>query len=87
MAPTQFHPSYQLGLAYSAAEQWAPAAEAFETSTTIDPTFAYAHYYAGLAYSKIRQVSRMATHFEYFLKLAPDAPERSAVVTLMRRVR
>lgn len=87
MAPDEFHPNYQLGLAYSAADQMAPAAEAFEKAAAIDPTFAYTHYYAGLAYSKLRQVSRMATHLEYFLKLAPEAPERPAVVTLMRRVR
>lgn len=87
MASDQFHPHYQLGLALSAAEQWERAAEAFERATTIDPTFAYGHYYAGLSYSNIKQISKMSTHFEYFLKLAPDAPERTAVATLMRRVR
>lgn len=87
MASDQFHPNYQLGLAHAAAEQWERAAEAFEKASTIDPGFAYAHYYAGLAYSHIKQVSKMATHFESFLKLAPEAPERTAVTTLMRRVR
>lgn len=87
MASDQFHPNYQLGLAHASAEQWERAADAFETASTIDPRFAYAHYYAGLAYSHIKQVSKMATHFEYFLKLAPEAPERAAVATLMRRVR
>lgn len=87
MASDQFHPHYQLGLAHAATEQWERAAEAFERASTIDPGFAYAHYYAGLAYSNVRQVSKMSTHFEYFLKLAPEAPERTAVVTLMRRVR
>jgi tetratricopeptide (TPR) repeat protein len=87
MAPDQFHPSYQYGLALSGAEQWAPAAAAFEKATTIDPAHAYAHYYAGLAYSKVRRVDLMARHFEYFLKLAPEAPERAAVTALMRSVR
>jgi tetratricopeptide (TPR) repeat protein len=87
MAPDDFFPNYQLGLAYSAAEQWEQAADAFEKASTIDPNFAYAHYYAGLAYSKGKRVSRMATHFEYFRKLAPNAPEGPAVETLMRRVR
>lgn len=87
MASDQFHPNYQLGLAHAAAEQWERAAEAFETASSIDPGFAYAHYYAGLAYSHIKQVSKMATHFESFLTLAPQAPERTAVATLMRRVR
>ena len=87
LAPDQFHPNYQLGLAQSAAEQWEPAAAAFEKASSIDPASAYAHYFAGLAYSRLRQIDRMATHFEYFLKLAPNAPEQPAVMALMRSVR
>jgi tetratricopeptide (TPR) repeat protein len=87
MAPEAFYPRYQLGMAYSTAEKWEPAAEAFDKAAAIDPSFAYAHYYAGLAYSKLNRVSRMATHFEDFLKLAPEAPERPAVQSLMRTVR
>jgi tetratricopeptide (TPR) repeat protein len=87
LSPDQFHPNYQLGLAQSAAEQWEPAAAAFEKATAIDPGFAYAHYYAGLAYSRQKQIDRMATHLEYFLKLAPNAPERPAVIALMQSVR
>jgi tetratricopeptide (TPR) repeat protein len=87
LAPDQFHPNYQLGLAQSAAEQWAPAAAAFEKASGIDPASAYAHYFAGIAYSRLRQIDRMATHLEYFLKLAPNAPEQAAVMSLMRSVR
>ncbi len=87
IAPGEFFPNYQLGLAQSAAEQWEPSAKAFEQALTIDPSFAYAHYYAGLAYSRLSQVDRVATHFEYFLKLAPEAPERPAVMSLMRTLR
>ena len=87
LAPDQFHPNYQLGLARSAAEQWEPAAAAFEKASSIDPASAYAHYFAGLAYSRLRQIDRMATHLEYFLKLAPNAPEQAAVIALMRSVR
>ena len=87
LAPADFHPHYQLGLAYSTAEQWEPAAAALEKATSINPAHAYAHYFAGLAYSRLRQLDRMATHLEYFLKLAPDAPERTAVMSLMRSVR
>ena len=87
LAPAEFHPHYQLGLAYSAAEQWEPAAAALEKAASLNPAHAYAHYFAGLAYSRLRQLDRMATHLEYFLKLAPDAPERSAVMSLMRSVR
>jgi tetratricopeptide (TPR) repeat protein len=87
MAPDQFHPNYQLGLAYSAAEQSERAAAALAKAAAIDPTFAYAHYYAGLAYSKTKQLDQMGTHLEYFLKLAPKAPERPAVEALMRSLR
>jgi tetratricopeptide (TPR) repeat protein len=87
MAPDQFHPNYQLGLAQSAAEQSEPAAAAFAKAAAIDPSFAYAHYYAGLAFSKLKQLDRMGTHLEYFLKLAPNAPERPAVEALMRNLR
>src|SRR6187551_3181798 len=87
LAPDQFHPNYQLGLAQSAAEQWEPAAAAFEKASSIDPASAYAHYYAGLAYSRLQQLDRMATQLEYFLKLAPNAPERPAVMALMQSIR
>jgi tetratricopeptide (TPR) repeat protein len=87
LEPDQFHPHYQLGLAHAAIEQWEQAAAAFEKAATINPSFAYAHYHAGLAYSRRRQLDRMATHLEYFLKLAPEAPERAAVTSLMRSVR
>lgn len=87
LAPDQFHPNYQLGLALSAAEQWEPAAVAFEKASGIDQASAYAHYYAGISYSRLRQIDRMAAHLEYFLKLAPNAPEQAAVMSLMRSVR
>jgi hypothetical protein len=48
---------------------------------------AYAHYYAGMAYNKAKRVDLMATHFERFLKLAPAAPERPVVESVMRTVR
>ena len=87
LAPDSFHPNYQLGLAQSAAEQWEPAAAAFEKASSIDPAFAYAHYYGGLAYSRLSRIDQMATHLEYFLKLAPNAPEQPAVMALLRSVR
>ena len=87
LAPDQFHPNYQLGFAHSAAEQWEPAAAAFEKASGIDPASAYAHYYAGLAYSRLKRIDQMAIHFEYFLKLAPNAPEQPAVMALLRSVR
>ena len=78
---------YQLGLVKMRREDWAGSAEAFERAAQSNPAFAYAHYYAGLAYSRIQRLDRVAAHFEQFLKLAPDAPERSAVMSIMRTLR
>lgn len=87
LSPNDFHAHYQLGLALRAAENWQGSAEAFERAATIAPTFAYAHYYAGLSYSRVQRIDRTAEHFQYFLKLAPMAPERLAVESIMRTLR
>lgn len=82
-----FHVSYQTGLVKAARMEWAGAAAAFERAALLQPTFAYAHYYAGLAYSNIRRPDQVALHFERFLSLAPNAPERPAVLSIMRTIR
>jgi hypothetical protein len=51
------------------------------------PDFAYAHYYAALAYQRQRQLPKTAEHFDAFLRLAPDAPERSAVIAILRTIK
>jgi tetratricopeptide (TPR) repeat protein len=78
---------YQLGLVYSKRSEWAQAAQAFDRAAQIDQAYAYAHYYGGLAYYRAGRPDRMATHFEQFLKAAPEAPERPEVLQLMRTVR
>lgn len=78
---------YQLGLVESARNMHPQAAEAFAKAAELDPQMAYAHYEAGMAYYKAKRVDRMAVHFENFLKLAPDAPEKPAVQSIMRTVR
>jgi tetratricopeptide (TPR) repeat protein len=86
--PTRdFHALYQLGLAKSRRDDWTGAFEAFERAAALNPGFAYAHYYAGLAASRIQRPDRMAVHFEQFLQMAPNAPERAAVMSIMRTVR
>lgn len=86
-APASFHAQYQLGLAKAEFSDWAGCAEAFHRAAELNPGFAYAHYYAGLSYSRIRRADRTSEHFERFLKLAPSAPERGAVESLMRTLR
>jgi len=86
-APGSFHANYQLGLVKAKMNDWAGAAEAFGQAAEIDPSFAYAHYYAGIANSRIKRADLTAVHLERFVKLAPMAPERPAVETLLRTLR
>jgi tetratricopeptide (TPR) repeat protein len=86
-APDHFHAHYQLGLAKARFEDWAGCADAFARAVELNPGFAYAHYYAGLSYSRIKRADRTSEYFERFLKLAPNAPERAAIETLMRTLR
>ncbi len=78
---------YQLGTVLARFEDWGGAAEAFRRVAELDPGFAYAHYFAGLSYSRVGRADRTSEHFERFLRLAPKAPERPAVETLMRTLR
>ena len=78
---------YQLGLSASKAGDWGTAAVAFSETVGLKPDFAYAHYYAALASQRQRQLSKAAQHFEAFLRLAPEAPERQAVQAIMRSLK
>jgi len=78
---------YQLGLVEAARNNQQQAAEAFAKAAELDPQMANAHYEAGMAFYKAKRVDRMAVYFENFLKLAPDAPEKPAVQSIMRTMR
>jgi tetratricopeptide (TPR) repeat protein len=78
---------YQLGLAASKASDWGTAVSGFTKTLELKPDFAYAHYYAALAYQRQRQLSKTAEHFDAFLRLAPDAPERGAVMAILRTIK
>lgn len=86
-APDSFFAQYQLGLVRAQQEDWAGSADAFERASQIDPAFAYAHYNAGVAYSRVKRADQTAAHFQTFVKLAPKAPERAAVESIMRTLR
>jgi tetratricopeptide (TPR) repeat protein len=47
------------------------------------PSLAYAYYWRGQAYHRKKQVARMAEDYRAFLRLAPDAPEATAVRALL----
>lgn len=78
---------YQLGMVLEARDDRPGAADAFVKATQANPQMAYAHYYAAMNYYEAKRIDRMATYFENFLKLAPNAPERPAVESIMRTVR
>lgn len=78
---------YQLGLSASKASDWGTAVAGFTKAIELKPDFAYAHYYAALAYQRQRQLPKTAEHFDAFLRLAPDAPERSAVAAILRTIK
>jgi tetratricopeptide (TPR) repeat protein len=77
----------QLGLVLAKQEAWKEAAAAFDRAAELDPSYAYAYYYAGLMHYRGGRPDLMASRFERFLKLAPDAPERPEVLQTMRAIR
>jgi tetratricopeptide (TPR) repeat protein len=87
MAATLPDVHYQLGLVLATRQDWNGAAAAFDRAAELNPGYAYAHYYGGLMHYRATRPDRMAIHFEQFLKLAPDAPERPEVLQIMRTVR
>jgi tetratricopeptide (TPR) repeat protein len=84
MAPDLPQAHFQLGLVLARAQQWAEAAAAFDAASERQPNNAYAHYYGGMMHYRANRVDRMAVHFEQFLKLAPEAPERPEVLSIMK---
>ena len=87
LTPRVAQAQFQVGLAEAQQRNYSPAATAFEAAVALDPASAYAHYYAGLSYYRAERIDLMAKYFESFLKLAPNAPERSQVESIMRTVR
>jgi tetratricopeptide (TPR) repeat protein len=75
---------FQRGLALAGQQNFGEAAAAFQKATDLDPNWAAAHYNAGIAFSKARRPDQTATHFQTFLRLAPQAPERGEVQSIMR---
>ena len=67
--------------------QYAAAAATLDRCIAADPTRAYAYYQAGIAYRQIDRVDLMADRFETFVRLAPDAPERAQVQSVLQGLR
>jgi len=84
MAPDLPSTHFQLGLALARQQAWAEAAAEFDATSQRQPSNAYAHYYGGMMHYRANRIDRMAVHFDQFLKLAPEAPERPEVMSIMR---
>ncbi len=78
---------YQLGLAHLKKNEFNDASQALDRAAELMQEFAYAHYYAGIAHQREKRFNRMAEHFQAFLKLAPDAPEKKQVQLALSSLR
>jgi tetratricopeptide (TPR) repeat protein len=78
---------YQLGLVAAKQNNFKRATEAFSRAAELRSDFAYAHFYAGQAAQRLKLTAKMAEHFQNFVRLAPDAPERQAVQAILRSLR
>ena len=68
-------------------EDYRTAATELDEALKRNPEMAYAHYYAGISAANVKRPDKMVEHFQYFLKLAPDAPEAAKVKSYLRSVR
>ena len=66
---------------------WRAAADAFDRVTQADPRFAYGYYNGGLAYDRLNRTDLAIPRLEMFVRLAPDAPERPEVTSILQTVR
>jgi tetratricopeptide (TPR) repeat protein len=78
---------YELGLAHARRNDMAAAAQAFDRATQADPRFAYAYYSGGLAYDRLNRSDLVIARLEMFERLAPEAPERPEVTSILQTVR
>ena len=77
---------YELGLSYAVRNDFASAARIFDACIDAAPTFAYAYYQSGLAYQRLDRADVMANRFDQFVRLAPNAPERPEVESVLRTI-
>jgi tetratricopeptide (TPR) repeat protein len=78
---------YQLGIVATRQNNYQRALEAFTRATELKSDFAYAHYYAADAAQRLKQTPKAVQHYTAFIRLAPDAPEKPAVQSLLRTLR
>jgi tetratricopeptide (TPR) repeat protein len=77
---------YELGLSYAVRNDFASAARIFDACIATAPAFAYAYYQSALAYQHLDRPDLMANRFDRFVRLAPNAPERPEVESVLRTI-
>ena len=77
---------YELGLSYAVRSDFASAARMFDACIATAPTFAYAYYQSALAYQHLDRADVMTNRFDRFVRLAPNAPERPEVDSVLRTI-
>jgi tetratricopeptide (TPR) repeat protein len=83
------HPfvQFELGMAHAQRGDFTEAAAAFDRSADVNPRFAYAYYNAALMYDQLGRADLMVGRLETFVRLAPDAPERQQVQSILTTAR
>jgi len=84
--PESLFVQYELGLSYAVRNDFASAARIFDACIATAPAFAYAYYQSALAYQHLDRPDIMANRFDRFVRLAPNAPERPEVESLLRTI-
>jgi tetratricopeptide (TPR) repeat protein len=84
--PESLFVQYELGLSYAVRNDFASAARIFDVCIATAPTFAYAYYQSALAYQHLDRPDTMANRFDRFVRLAPNAPERPEVESVLRTI-
>jgi tetratricopeptide (TPR) repeat protein len=84
--PESLFVQYELGLSYAVRNDFASAARIFDVCIATAPMFAYAYYQSALAYQHLDRADIMANRFDRFLRLAPNAPERPEVESVLRTI-
>ena len=84
--PDSLFVQYELGLSYAVRNDFASAARSFDVCIATAPTFAYAYYQSALAYQHLDRPDIMANRFDRFVRLAPNAPERPEVESVLRSI-
>jgi hypothetical protein len=84
--PESLFVQYELGLSYAVRNDFASAARVFDACIAAAPTFAYAYYQSALAYQHLDRPDIMANRFDRFVRLAPNAPERPQVESVLRTI-